>query len=73
METQESESMEKQEEESKMIEDFTRKKSKESGGKRRISKKRILLQSIEDKIKELKCSHCQTDFRYILFHMNCLN
>jgi len=65
--------MEKQEEESTMIEDFSRKKSKESGGKKRISKKRILLQSIEDKIKDLQCSHCQTDFRFFFVpHINCL-
>ena len=68
METQESERMKKQERESTRIEEFTRKKSKESGGNKRISKKRILLQSIEDKIKELQCSHCQTDFRYFFFH-----
>ena len=66
METQESERMKKQERESTRIEEFTRKKSKESGGNKRISKKRILLQSIEDKIKELQCSNCQTDFRYFV-------
>ncbi|XP_023346782.1 zinc finger protein 567, partial [Eurytemora carolleeae] len=75
-ETQESESMEKQEEESTMIEDFSRKKSKESGGKKRISKKRILLQSIEDKIKDLQCSHCQTDFsskRTLMKHLKAVH